>query len=475
MNGIALVAERFGLSLTELLRAARHRRARHHHRRQHDDRDGRRAHRPARHRAGTATRSRCAGSTRRRSGTRRTRRRSRSPGAGPASRSRSAWTIRARSCWPSTRTRCAQGVRRLRRLGVTSIAVMFLFSFVNPDHERRAAEIIREEFPDVEHISLSHEVMARGPEFERVSTTLVNAYVAPRIASYVEPPPAQAPRPRATRASCSSCRRPVASCRPTTSPAARSRCSASGPTGGVMGAALAAGRAGRRRLRRRRHGRHQLRPLPGPRRAARDQDRLELALPLLHRPADGGRAERRRRRRLDRPGAPGCAARRARERGLGPGAGLLRPRRGAPDGDRRRRGARLPARRRLRRWPHDPRHRRVARGDRARGRRPARPRRRRGRVGHRADRQRQHGRTRPGACSPVTAPITGACRSSPTAATVPCTRGRSRRSSAWAGSSCRRRRRRSPRSGCSWPTTSSTWCARTSCRCRRWTSAGCAS
>ncbi|MGH9184457.1 MAG: hydantoinase/oxoprolinase N-terminal domain-containing protein, partial [Acidimicrobiales bacterium] len=76
------------------------------------------------------------------------------------------------------------GVRRLKQLGVRSIAVMFLFSFVNPAHERRAAEIVREEFPDVEHLSLSHEVMAAGPEFERTSTTLVNAYVAPRIAGY---------------------------------------------------------------------------------------------------------------------------------------------------------------------------------------------------------------------------------------------------------------------------------------------------
>ncbi len=78
-----------------------------------------------------------------------------------------------------------RGVRRLRDLGCTSIAVMFLFSYINPTHERRAAEIVREEFPDVEHISLSNEIMARGPEFERVSTTLVNAYVAPKIARYV--------------------------------------------------------------------------------------------------------------------------------------------------------------------------------------------------------------------------------------------------------------------------------------------------
>ena len=83
----------------------------------------------------------------------------------------------------STRTRCAAACSACKKLGVRSIAVMFLFSFVNPAHERRTREIVLEEFPDVEHISLSHEVMPRGPEFERVSTTLVNAYVAPRIAT----------------------------------------------------------------------------------------------------------------------------------------------------------------------------------------------------------------------------------------------------------------------------------------------------
>ena len=66
-----------------------------------------------------------------------------------------------------------RGARRLRQLGVTSIAVCFLYSFVNPDHERRARELVLEEFPDVEHISLSHEVLPKAPEFERVSTTLV--------------------------------------------------------------------------------------------------------------------------------------------------------------------------------------------------------------------------------------------------------------------------------------------------------------
>jgi len=77
------------------------------------------------------------------------------------------------------------GVRRLRAMGCDSLAIMFLFSYVNPDHERTAAGIVAEEWPELGHLSLSHQVMAKGPEFERVSTTLVNAYVAPRIARYL--------------------------------------------------------------------------------------------------------------------------------------------------------------------------------------------------------------------------------------------------------------------------------------------------
>jgi N-methylhydantoinase A len=76
--------------------------------------------------------------------------------------------------------------RRLRTLGVTSIAVAFLHSYLNPAHERRARELILEEFPDVELISLSHEVYPKPPEFERTSTTLVNAYVGPPIVRYLD-------------------------------------------------------------------------------------------------------------------------------------------------------------------------------------------------------------------------------------------------------------------------------------------------
>jgi N-methylhydantoinase A len=75
---------------------------------------------------------------------------------------------------------------RLRAFGVTSIAVCFLHSYVNPRHELRAREIILDEYPDVEMVSLSHEVLPKPPEFERTSTTLVNAFVGPPIARYLE-------------------------------------------------------------------------------------------------------------------------------------------------------------------------------------------------------------------------------------------------------------------------------------------------
>jgi N-methylhydantoinase A len=76
-------------------------------------------------------------------------------------------------------------LRRLARLGVESLAVSTLFSFVNPAHERRLAELAREELPGVP-LSLSHEVMPKAPEFERTSTTVVNAYVGPRVTGYLD-------------------------------------------------------------------------------------------------------------------------------------------------------------------------------------------------------------------------------------------------------------------------------------------------
>ena len=75
--------------------------------------------------------------------------------------------------------------RRLRLQGVESVAVSLLFAFVNPVHERRVAEIVAEELPGVP-VSLSHQVLPRAPEFDRTSTTVVNAYVGPRVSAYLD-------------------------------------------------------------------------------------------------------------------------------------------------------------------------------------------------------------------------------------------------------------------------------------------------
>ena len=75
-------------------------------------------------------------------------------------------------------------IRRLKKQGVESVALVFLFSFVNPVHEKRAAEIVRAEWPEVA-LSLSHEVMPAAAEFERTSTTLVDAYVGPKVRGYL--------------------------------------------------------------------------------------------------------------------------------------------------------------------------------------------------------------------------------------------------------------------------------------------------
>jgi N-methylhydantoinase A len=79
-----------------------------------------------------------------------------------------------------------RATHRLRAFGVRSIAIVFLHSYVNPAHEARAREIVLEEFPDVDLVSCSHEVLPKPPEFERTSTTLVNAYVGPPIVRYLD-------------------------------------------------------------------------------------------------------------------------------------------------------------------------------------------------------------------------------------------------------------------------------------------------
>lgn len=72
----------------------------------------------------------------------------------------------------------------LRAEGVDAVAVAYLFSFRNPSHERETGGILEEELPGVP-ISLSCDVLPEVHEYERTSTTVVNAQVRPRISQYL--------------------------------------------------------------------------------------------------------------------------------------------------------------------------------------------------------------------------------------------------------------------------------------------------
>lgn len=74
-------------------------------------------------------------------------------------------------------------VKRVRALRAESVAVCFLFSFLRPEHERMLARRLRAEGYSV---SVSHEILPEFREFERTSTTVVNAYLAPVMSRYLE-------------------------------------------------------------------------------------------------------------------------------------------------------------------------------------------------------------------------------------------------------------------------------------------------
>ncbi len=80
------------------------------------------------------------------------------------------------------------GVRRAARAladqGVGAVAACFLWSFLNPAHERRAGEIIREELPSA-HVVMSADVAPVLGEYERTATTVVTACLGPPVAGYL--------------------------------------------------------------------------------------------------------------------------------------------------------------------------------------------------------------------------------------------------------------------------------------------------
>ncbi|RQG94904.1 hydantoinase/oxoprolinase family protein [Natrarchaeobius chitinivorans] len=68
--------------------------------------------------------------------------------------------------------------------GVESIAGCLLWSFTQPAHEQRIKELIEERYPDL-YVSVSHEVSPTMGEYERISTTVLNAYLGPATQQYL--------------------------------------------------------------------------------------------------------------------------------------------------------------------------------------------------------------------------------------------------------------------------------------------------
>ena len=258
----------------------------------------------------------------------------------------------------------ARVVEAVRADGSEAVAVGLLFSFAHPAHERRVAEALRAALPGV-HVSASCEVLPEIREYERLSTTAVDAYLTPVLRAYLERlagRAAEAGLPAPAIMQSSGGVLPIEACRDHAAWTVLS-----GPAGGVVGAARVAAREDR--------------PLAltfdmggtscdvalvrdgVPARGGGDGDRRAPAAPPDARRGDGLRGRREHRLgRLRRRAARGPALGRG---AAGPGG--LRPRRRPADGHRRRRRPRAaphgpPARRRsgstparrARRWPASP-------------------------------------------------------------------------------------------------------------------------
>ena len=75
--------------------------------------------------------------------------------------------------------------RRIAALNIRSVALCFLHAYANPDHERRARELILEEYPAA-HVTISSDVASELREFERTSTVAINASTIPIISAYLD-------------------------------------------------------------------------------------------------------------------------------------------------------------------------------------------------------------------------------------------------------------------------------------------------
>ncbi len=78
-----------------------------------------------------------------------------------------------------------KAIERIREEGASSVAICLLHSYRNGDHERQVGEIVRRELPDL-FCCLSVDVLAEIREYERTSTTVINAYLGPIVKGYMD-------------------------------------------------------------------------------------------------------------------------------------------------------------------------------------------------------------------------------------------------------------------------------------------------
>jgi len=143
---------------------------------------------------------------------------------------------------PLTDAEVERAIAEVKRSGADSVAVCFLFSFLNPEHERRMGEALRTALPGVD-VSLSCEVQSEFREYERLSTTVLNAFLQPVAGRYMSRLAAavDAAAPGAGIAVCQSSGGLMSVERAGQMPI---RTVLSGPAAGVVGAVAAGARAG---------------------------------------------------------------------------------------------------------------------------------------------------------------------------------------------------------------------------------------
>jgi N-methylhydantoinase A len=86
---------------------------------------------------------------------------------------------------PLNKASVAEACRALAAEGVEAVAVCLLHAYANPEHERAVGAMVREVLPRA-YLSLSHDILREYREFERMSTTVVNAYIGPKVGGYVK-------------------------------------------------------------------------------------------------------------------------------------------------------------------------------------------------------------------------------------------------------------------------------------------------